>query len=516
MLVLALIAGCTSTGGSQQGRSSAGGATGGSASPGPSGTAADARSGGTTIAFRPCPGEAKKVLGTVPHGMQIDCGSLAVPLSWQQPGRGGRLHLAVVRLHSDHQRNRIGSLLMNPGGPGVSAIEFAIGLGVRVPALSKRFDIIGFDPRGVGESDPVRCMSPAEKDREVALSPDPRVGSQFTAQVRLAEQIASGCRQRYGNRLRYFSTLETARDMDAVRAALGDAKLSYLGFSYGTLLGAVYATLFPHHVRVLALDGAVDPTADATQQAKQQAAGFEEAFGQFAAWCRENADQCPIGSDPSQTVQRLLAQARAHPIPSRQPGETRRATDGNVLLAVIRALYDERYWPVLARSIDFARHGDSEGVLYLDDLYTERRSSGTFSNLLDANAVISCADDAHRIAVGRIRQLAESWQRQYPLFGGATGLELLPCAEWKAPADPAPTVSAPSSPPIVVVGSRNDPATPYQSAVALTRQLRSAVLITAQGEGHTSYEFNACVRRDVNAYLIDRTVPKKGTVCPAG
>lgn len=462
-----------------------------------------------------------------------DCGTLTVPLDWQHPAGPKRVHLQVVRLRltgqgstgqgstgpgSTGQGKRIGSLLVNPGGPGASGIDLAQRIAPSLTGtLLTRFDLIGFDPRGVGASDGLQCISTAQKDRSVALDPDPTTSAGFTTQATLSAQIDAACTAKYGNDLRFYSTESTARDMDGLRSALGDAKLTYLGFSYGTELGAVYATLFPQRIRALVLDGAVDPTADATEESAEQAGGFETAFSRFAAWCAASPQACPIAPDAHAAVTALLSKAHAQPIASSRPGDSRRATDGNVLYAVVSALYSKQAWPALAGAISNAAAGDAAGVLQLDDRYTNRTSSGAYDNSLDANTVINCTDAATQPSLGQVRVDQAQWRVRHPLFGGPLAITLLTCASWSAPTDPPPTVGARSAAaPILVVGTKGDPATPYASAVTMTARLGNARLLTADGDGHTAYLANSCVRADVNRYLVTGALPAPRTVCPAG
>lgn len=521
-VALVLLAGCTHSVTPAAAKSPASSpSAAGSPSAGPAGAPP------ATIAWHSCAASSTNSQAAyrapLPAQITTECGTLTVPLDWQHPTGPKRVHVELVRLRSTGQGSaaqgsRIGSLLVNPGGPGASGIGLAKQI---APALAgtllTHFDLIGFDPRGVGASDGLRCVSAAQKDRSVALDPDPKTSAGFSAQATLAGQIAASCKAKYGSDLRFFSTESTARDMDALRAALGDRKLSYLGFSYGTDLGAVYATLYPQRVRALVLDGAVDPTADSTVESAEQAGGFETAFSRFAAWCAAPVSGCPIAPNARTALTALLAKAHAHPISSSTPGETRRATDGNVLYAVISALYSKRAWPSLANAIASAAGDDAAGVLQLDDAYTDRTPSGTYDNSLDANTVINCTDAAKEPSIAQIRSDQSQWRAQQPLFGGPLAITLLTCASWSAPTDPPPSVGAKSSAaPILVVGTKGDPATPYASAITMTKQLGNARLLTADGDGHTAYFANSCVRADVDRYLLSGSLPATGTVCPAG
>jgi pimeloyl-ACP methyl ester carboxylesterase len=303
--------------------------------------------------------------------------------------------------------------------------------------------------------------------------------------------------------------------MDLVRQAVDDKKLTYLGYSYGTRLGSVYASIFPDRVRAMVLDGAVNPLADELAAAEGQAAGFENAYHQFAADCRRRGSGCRIGPDASQFLARLLAKARRSPIHSGRSGERRVATAGHVLLAAISALYDQKDWPDLESALAQADSGDATGVFALADQYSQRDPHGGYTNILDANIAVNCADSASVVGDATVRRALDSWRAKYPLFGTSLALGMLGCQQWRAPRHPLPRVRAAGAPPILVVGTTHDPATPYASAQVLTRELGSATLLTWDGEGHTAYPKTSCVTRAVDAYLFTVAVPRQGASCPA-
>jgi pimeloyl-ACP methyl ester carboxylesterase len=447
--------------------------------------------------------------------LTFTCGTTSVPVSYDAPD-GEALQLFLVRAVLAGQTDRRGSLLVNPGGPGESASDAAVQSALTLPIdVLQRFDIVGVDPRGVGLSTPVTCISDQQKDQITAADPRPTTPEQIDAAFALATTVADGCTRKYGQTLGAFNTVATARDMDQVRQALGDNKLTYLGYSYGTTLGSTYAELFPDRVRALVLDGAVDPDVDEQTAAEAQAQGFETAFDTFAAQCAKLASGCPIGATPRQFLSDLLTQAATAPIPSSRPGETRQATPGLVLTGVQSALYQPSAWPQLAQSMAAARNGDSAGLLTLADTYTGRNANGTYTNVIDANVAINCADTDQELTAETVRGLVAAWNAKYPLFGAGAATSLYTCTPWKAPRTSLPARDAQGSAPILVVGTQGDPVTPLPGAVDMARDLSGGVLLTWQGNGHTAYPKTACVTAAVNAYLIDLTVPNDGLTCPA-
>jgi pimeloyl-ACP methyl ester carboxylesterase len=424
----------------------------------------------------------------------------------------------LLRIRSERQSDRIGSLLVNPGGPGVSGIDTAVilsfgqRLGGLPTAVTDRFDIVGFDPRGVGRSDPVECISDDEQDLVFGIEPDPVSQEQFDAAVALNRRIAENCGRKYGDQLPLFSTEQAARDMDAIRAAVGDTKLTYLGYSYGTLLGATYAQLYPKNVRALVLDGAVDPQPAFVTRSELQAQGFERAFASFTTWCTRTPQQCPIAPDPRGAISGTMQEARTSPARGK---DGRDATAGWILLAVISSLYDQAGWPELGKAVANMQNGNPEGIFGLADAYARRKPNGTYTNLFDANTAVNCADTDEAPSVERIRRLQSEWRRKYPFFGASQAVSLLACALWPGKRDPYPEGPAVGAPPIVVVGTTGDPATPYENTAELADMLGTGQVLTWEGEGHTAYADTPCITKAVNAYLIDLTVPKEGLRCPA-
>jgi pimeloyl-ACP methyl ester carboxylesterase len=472
---------------------------------------------GSAISWRSCGSDARRINPAFPRGLTVQCGDVIVPQDWSKAkdGKatdGKSFELAVMRIRSDEQSQRIGSILLNPGGPGGSGFEFAALVAGRFSGLLERFDLIGFDPRGVGRSDPVDCISDEDLDATFGYEPDPVSDADFQGAVAISKRIADSCGQKYGPTLSLFSTEQAARDMDAIRAALGDEKLTYLGFSYGTLLGAVYANLFPRNIRAMVLDGAVDPQQSAVASTEGQAIGFERAFTNFTTWCRSNSRTCPIAPDARTAVLSAISSARRTPV---KAADGREATAGWVFLSVVSSMYSQDAWPLLARAISDLRRGNAQIMFLLADAYAERDSDGKYSNLFDANNAVNCVDSEQYPSEGDIRRLQSQWRTKYPLFGPALAIGLLNCSLWPATKDPYPVGPAEGSPPIVVVGTTGDPATPYESTAKLANLLGTGTVVTWEGEGHTAYPETACIRNAVEEYLIDGEKPAAGLTCPA-
>ena len=448
--------------------------------------------------------------------LTVECARIQVPLDYARP-TGPEISVGLLRIHYADQPQRIGSLLVNPGGPGASGISLAVVLAGELSTdVLEHFDIVGFDPRGVGLSAPVKCMSTAQEDQLLALDTDVRTTAGLRAAKQLYAGFATSCNAKYGAAIGHYDTVDTARDMDRIRAALGDATMNYLGFSYGTELGAIYAHLFPKTIRVAALDGAIDPKwDDLVSLYGAQVAGFEQAFDQFAADC-VTQDPCRELGDPRQAVYAIRDRAATSPIPSSDAHDKRRATASLVLLGVLQALYSRDLWPDLGHALLAARQGDAKGLLALADDYAERDGSGQYSNSLDVYFTVTCNDEAADPDDATIQAKGRAWATQYPMFGLWQAATLAQCSGWQKQRTPIPPETAASSAPILVVGNLHDPATPYAGAVNLTKELGRASLLSWNGEGHTSYlEGSRCVDRAVNAYLINKTLPTPNTTCPA-
>ncbi|MBN9620075.1 MAG: alpha/beta fold hydrolase [Actinobacteria bacterium] len=442
------------------------------------------------------------------------CATISVPLDYAQP-QGTQIQLQLLKIHSSTDTTPIGSLLVNPGGPGGSGLDLALGIiGQISDKLLAHFDIIGFDPRGVGQSTPIECLTDQQKDALNAASPDVLTAAGFAQAKAAAKEVASACSSKYGAALAQYDTVQTARDMDQIRQAVGDKQLNYLGFSYGTELGAQYLHLFPTTMRVAVLDGAVDPLTDDITSFANQLQGFESAFDQFAAWCKQQSS-CKSLGDPRQAVYSIAAQATKSPIPSSTAGETRKATSSIVYTGVLSALYSKSEWSSLGTALIDAGHGDSSGLFTLADQYNERYN-GHYTNISDANTTISCNDSKPGPSDATIKATAQSWAKRFPMFGLWSAASLFSCQQWQPQRTVPPLPTAPTTPnKVLVIGNLHDPATPYQGAKDLAKTLGNAEVLTWNGEGHTSYlQGSTCIDNYVDSYLVSATLPPAGEVCP--
>jgi pimeloyl-ACP methyl ester carboxylesterase len=445
-----------------------------------------------------------------PCGGGFECATLAVPLNYAEAA-GRKIDLAVIRLPARDPANRIGALAVNPGGPGGSAIEFARVWALGLPAMLRdRFDIVAFDPRGVGQSTPLLCHDGIQAF--AALDPNPDSPEEWTLLREGTQRFIDACAQRGGDLLPHLGTSNVARDMDQLRRAMGDAKLTYVGYSYGTMIGAVYADLFPDRVRAFVLDGASDVSLSGDQWILNQALGFERALGHYFADCRARRCITAYPDDPEAGLKELLRRAEAAPIPA--PGGDRPAGPGETFLAVVQSLYADSLWPLLTRAINNGLAGDGSSLISLADIYLARNPDGSYDNLIEANLAVNCVDEVYSRDPLHYERLAAQFAPQAPYFGAAFGAGILSCGLWPAPASPVPDPRGAGAPPILVIGTTGDPATPYEWAVALADDLESGVLLTYHGEGHTAYtRGNACVNQTVNTYLLTLQPPAPNTAC---
>jgi pimeloyl-ACP methyl ester carboxylesterase len=450
----------------------------------------------------------------------FECASLPVPLDSTKPD-GSKIVIALIRLPAAAPAKRIGSLLVNPGGPGASGVDFVRGAAGDTfsQQVRDRFDIVGFDPRGVGASTPaVRCVD--DPGAYISGSHGTPVAGEQRDLERLADAaFANGCGDRSGQILGYLSAPHVARDMEQIRIALGDDQLTYVGFSYGTLLGATYADLFPKSVRALVLDGAIDPSLSPDEQGATQDDGFDQALDAFLNDCADN-DRCPFNNSghTGKAFDDLFARIEKQPLPATAAQDKRTIDIDAAWTAVTAALYSESEgWPLLAKALAQAqKDGDGSGLLALEDHYYDRGSDGSYSNEFEANIAINCVDAPEHTTRTPGTPTANP-SRATPTPGPTEPPYSSPCDFWPVPPDRTPAaIVARDAPPILVIGTTGDPAAPYREADAMAEQLRSGRLLTYDGEGHTAYGgLNACIDKIVDAYLIRLDIPPFGTTCPA-
>ena len=456
---------------------------------------------------------------TVTPARWADCGSgfacaeIRVPSDYAAPSKG-YLNISIIRAAATKPAKRIGSLFVNPGGPGASGVEFVRdGLELFPKALRERFDIVGFDPRGVNSSTAIRCID--NLDGHDALDPSPDNATELAALVDSAQEYADACAARNDTTLPYLSTDAVARDLDTMRAAVGDEQLTYLGFSYGTLIGVDYAERFPERIRAMTLDGAVDPSLDLETFRADQAKAFEGALKRFLADCaKRSACAFHEGGKSAAAFDALMASIDRKPIPALRLRDPRLVGPGLAWSAVLGALYSKEAWPTLAIALAQAKDGDGSIMLLISDPFRGRKANGSYSNMQDAYTANTCLDYPAPTDVKVFAGWARQLDKAAPHFAEMVAYNDLICAFWSVPAQGTPhAISAKGAPPIVVVGSTGDPATPYHWAQSLADQLDSGVLVTRKGEGHTGYLESTCVQKAVDAYLLDLKAPKDGLTC---
>ncbi|MER7963556.1 alpha/beta hydrolase [Streptomyces ardesiacus] len=452
----------------------------------------------------------------------FQCATMKAPLDYAKPTEGD-VRLAVARKKATGPGKRLGSLLVNPGGPGGSAIGYLQQYaGVGYPAkVRAQYDMVAVDPRGVARSEPVECLDGREMDTFTQTDTTPDDAGETDALVDAYKKFAEGCGADAPKLLRHVSTVEAARDMDVLRAVLGDEKLNYVGASYGTFLGATYAGLFPDRTGRLVLDGAMDPSLPARRMNLEQTAGFETAFQSFAKDCVKRSD-CPLGgkgTSPEQVGKNLTSffdDLDAKPIPAGD-ADGRRLTESLATTGVIAAMYDEGAWQQLRESLTSAmKEKDGAGLLILSDSYYERGADGGYSNLMYANAAVNCLDlPAAFSSPDEVRDALPDFEKASPVFGEGLAWASLNCAYWPVkPTGEPHRIEAAGATPIVVVGTTRDPATPYRWAQALAGQLSSGRLLTYEGDGHTAYgRGSACIDSAINTYLLTGTAPEDGKRC---
>jgi pimeloyl-ACP methyl ester carboxylesterase len=454
-------------------------------------------------------------------GDGLQCARMRVPIDYAKPD-GPNATIGLLRKPGTDQAGRIGSLVLNPGGPGQSGMVAAAGIAQEgwSDELARRFDLVGFDPRGVGASEPkVKCLSDQQKDAERLEPPNEGASPEVVAKVENKNrEFAAGCAANTNkDLLANIGTRDVVRDLDVLKSVLGDEKLTYLGFSYGTSIGTVYAEAFPGNVRAMLLDGAVSPVGDRVTGISGQLNGFLKAFQEFAKSCARKPD-CPVGTDPAAAeakLDALFGPLKTKPLDV----DGRKLSYMDASTAVMQGLYSEELWETLTVAIQqFAEDGDGEVLLKIADYYLGRDADGTYSPAQDAFTAIQCVDEPpvkdRAVVADQVRRITEAIPKS--VLGIADGLvpALDECAFWPVPNTRTPhEPKVPGLPKLLVVSTTGDPATPHQWGLDLSKAL-GASLLTVQGISHTAFlQDNKCVDRAGTDYLISLKLPAEGTTC---
>ena len=431
------------------------------------------------------------------------CATYKVPRDYNNLD-SGEFDIAVMKHQAE---SALGNLVVNPGGPGGSGVDYAYSYETAfTKAVYESFNIVGFDPRGVGRSSAIDCLTNDETDAAYAATSYPENEADLAQMQAENQNFAKKCKSN-NEALQFYSTANAARDMDILRELLGDKELNFLGKSYGTYLGTLYAKFFPDKVGRFVLDGAVDPTLDSAAQTLQQAVGFDSAFDAFAQDCIKQSS-CVLNSDPANQIQNKLAEIRKNPI---SVGD-RKLTESLAVYGIAFGLYDRKFgWPELRSALKDLFSGDGKSLLLMADSYNRRDAKGNYnSNDASSLPVISCDDfPSSEPDVEAIKKAA-------PIFGKYVAYSDMNCQFLPKPKYELITAPIQLQSSVLVIGTSNDPATPYQWAVKLAALLQNSVLISVSGEGHTGYNRDiGCVDQAVEKYLISGVIPAQNLACSA-
>jgi pimeloyl-ACP methyl ester carboxylesterase len=440
----------------------------------------------------------------------VECGNIEVPFDYADPEQGSFV-LFVKRHNAASPADRIGSMMVNPGGPGFGGSSLADDAQYYFSQdLIDRFDIIAWDPRGTGESTPaVDCVDTF--DEYFGLDSPPETPEEKQALIDASQAFNDKCAENSGTILPYISTKASAQDINSLRLALGEEKVSFFGFSYGSELGTTWATMFPETVRAIVVDGAVDPNASSIQEGMAQAKGFEGQLATFLKQCSERTT-CEFHNDgdAEAAFDKLVLDIDAKPLDvskDRTP-----VTQGVLFTAVAQAMYSDYYWPQLSEALSAAQGGDGKGILQLYDDYYQRNEDGTYGNELEAFLAVSCLDDPGASSTEEVDSHIEDFITAAPRLGGnfAYGYS---CALWPVKQAAKVNITGKGAGPIVVVGTTGDAATPLSSTRKMAQGLEQGILIVVDANQHTGYGANSCVVKAVDDYLIKLTVPANETTC---
>ncbi|MFC7304985.1 alpha/beta hydrolase [Streptomyces monticola] len=468
----------------------------------------------------PAPSEAQgggESPSPLPGGAAWQCATMKAPLDWNEP-KGDTIDIALIRARaSGKKENRIGSLVFNFGGPGGSGITTLPAFGEDYANLRTRYDLVSFDPRGVGRSAPVKCESDKQLDAYYQEDSTPDDEAEEQTYLDGVKKFNAACDENSGEVLPQVRTTDAARDMDLMRQVLGDKKLHYFGVSYGTELGGVYAHLFPKNVGRAVFDAVVDPTQSPEEGSLGQAKGFQRALENYAKDCTSKIEDCPVGDtaeDVQAKISKLLDDLDEKPLPGLG---ARKLTQTAATNGIAQSLYSKDFWQYLTDGLEQAYDGDGRILMTLSDSMNGRSPDGTYSNMSAANIAINCADDKPRYTPSDVKAKLPKFREASPLFGDFLAWGMVGCTDWAVDgAADHPDVSAAGADPILVVGNTGDPATPYEGARKMVDSLGKGVGVelTYKGQGHGAYDSgDKCVRRAVDGYLLDGKSPAAGTVC---
>ncbi|GAA1963206.1 alpha/beta hydrolase [Catenulispora subtropica] len=455
----------------------------------------------------------------------FQCGTVDVPLDYAQPG-GKYLKVAMVKWPAADGANKVGSLLTNPGGPGASGVDFVEEAKKQFDgALHAHFDIIGFDPRGLGRSEPIHCLDDKTQDALYEQDPPKDPAARKAKAEKDSKDLATACAKNSGDLLPYVGSKYVAKDMDVMRQVLGDKKLNYLGISYGTYIGSVYAEQFPDKVGRMVLDGAVDPNADPLESNVQQQVGFEKSLEKFADDCVTNhASECPLSGDGKAAAQQIgtfVDGLRDHPLPTKD--KNRKLDEQLGWTGVIIGLYGDvgsTWWQYLRAALTKAMKSNDGSILLAGaDQYNGRDDAGHYSTEQDGLIAVRCADfTTPAPSPEAVQKAYDELKVGAPILNSDLTKDDLAqpmCADWPFQTPEKPhQIRAEGSDPILVVGTTDDPATPYQNAVNLAKGFANARLLTRVGTGHAAFgSGNSCAQSAMEAYLVAGTLPAEGTRC---
>lgn len=448
----------------------------------------------------------------------LSCAWLTVPLDYAKPS-GATIRLRVAKSPATGTAStRQGSLVINPGGPGGSGVDFTSYAAKSIAInVATQFDIVGFDPRGVAQSAPVTCMTGRQTTIWLTTDGSPDTMAAERRLMSRAAAIPRGCLRMSPTVARHVGTENTVRDMDILREVLGDQRLNWLGFSYGTYLGALYAEAFPDRVGRMVLDGALDPSLNSMQVSEGQSRGFQKAVARFAADCAERSTCAYQGGTQAVLagINSLLAGLDRNPMPTTS---SRVLTQAHAMTAVFYPMYSTSLWPILRRALVQTTRGDGSGMLALSDYASDRTGPNTYAgNMTSAFYAVSCWDMPQPPGIPGLRAAATAWSQNanVPELAISMAWGNAPCHYWYGHSARAPRpATSTTTAPIMVVGTTFDPATPYWWSVALSKQLQTSTLLTRRGDGHTAYgSGSSCIDNAVDAYLLRGSMPSAGTVC---